>query len=65
MLSYLKKMPSHTISIRAIESERYKVVDLQRNEVLEEIEESKAFFQVFTVLIVISPVWLSFFLGTC
>ncbi|KAK3011917.1 hypothetical protein RJ639_013010 [Escallonia herrerae] len=42
-----EKMPSHAISIRAIESERYKVIDKQKNEVLEEIEESKAFFQVY------------------
>ncbi|GAB2220919.1 hypothetical protein Drorol1_Dr00012078 [Drosera rotundifolia] len=42
-----EKMPSYSISIRAIESERYKVIDLQTNKVLEEIEESKAFFQVY------------------
>ncbi|GMH17030.1 hypothetical protein Nepgr_018871 [Nepenthes gracilis] len=42
-----EKMPSHAISIRAIESERYKVIDMQNNEVIEEIEESKAFFQVY------------------
>lgn len=41
-----EKTPSHAVSIRAIESERYKVMD-QKNEVLEEIEESKAFFQVY------------------
>ncbi|XP_061955874.1 ATP-dependent helicase hrq1 isoform X13 [Populus nigra] len=40
-----EKMPSRGISIRAIESTRYRVIDMQRNEVLEEIEESKAFFQ--------------------
>ncbi|KAK3013340.1 hypothetical protein RJ639_009552, partial [Escallonia herrerae] len=40
-----EKMPSRAISIRAIESERYKVIDKRKNEVLEEIEESKAFFQ--------------------
>lgn len=39
-------MPSHAVSIRAIETERYKVIDQQKNDVLEEIEESKAFFQV-------------------
>ncbi|KAK2990709.1 hypothetical protein RJ640_017012 [Escallonia rubra] len=42
-----EKMPSHAISIRAIESERYKVIDKRKNEILEEIEESKAFFQVY------------------
>lgn len=41
-----QKMPSRTISIRAIEAERYIVIDSQLNETLEEIEESKAFFQV-------------------
>ncbi|GAB2270171.1 hypothetical protein Dimus_005078 [Dionaea muscipula] len=40
-------MPSYGICIRAIESERYKVIDQQKNIVLEEIEESKAFFQVY------------------
>lgn len=43
-------MPSRSVSIRAIETERYKVVEQRRNEVLEEIEESKAFFQVTAVL---------------
>ncbi|KAJ6883149.1 hypothetical protein NC651_029424 [Populus alba x Populus x berolinensis] len=42
-----EKMPSRGISIRAIESTRYRVIDMQRNEVLEEIEESKAFFQIY------------------
>ncbi|XP_059640822.1 uncharacterized protein LOC132282982 isoform X2 [Cornus florida] len=42
-----EKMPSHGVNIRAIETERYKVIDKQKNEVLEEIEESKAFFQVY------------------
>ncbi|XP_022728829.1 uncharacterized protein LOC111284419 isoform X3 [Durio zibethinus] len=42
-----EKMPSRLISIRAIEAERYIVIDTQLNETLEEIEESKAFFQVY------------------
>ncbi|XP_074316477.1 uncharacterized protein LOC141652775 isoform X2 [Silene latifolia] len=42
-----EKSPSRAISIRAIESEKYKVTDGQSNEVLEEIEESRAFFQVY------------------
>ncbi|XP_021731008.1 uncharacterized protein LOC110697909 isoform X2 [Chenopodium quinoa] len=41
-----EKLPSRSISIRAIESEKYKVID-KNNEVLEEIEESRAFFQVY------------------
>ncbi|KAK6148636.1 hypothetical protein DH2020_019548 [Rehmannia glutinosa] len=42
-----QKSPSNTVHIRAIETERYKVIDQIKNEVLEEIEESKAFFQVY------------------
>ncbi|XWS37243.1 hypothetical protein CRYUN_Cryun19dG0026700 [Craigia yunnanensis] len=42
-----EKMPSRSISIRAIEAERYIVIDTQLNEILEEIEESRAFFQVY------------------
>ncbi|KAH9606599.1 hypothetical protein KSS87_019763 [Heliosperma pusillum] len=42
-----EKSPSRAISIRAIESEKYRVTDSQSNEVLEEIEESRAFFQVY------------------
>ncbi|XVE54657.1 hypothetical protein DITRI_Ditri03aG0099700 [Diplodiscus trichospermus] len=42
-----EKMPSRSISIRAIEAERYIVIDKKLNETLEEIEESRAFFQVY------------------
>ncbi|KAL6995021.1 hypothetical protein U1Q18_005155 [Sarracenia purpurea var. burkii] len=42
-----EKTPSRAVSIRAIETEKYKVIDKQKNEVLEEIEESRAFFQVY------------------
>lgn len=42
-----EKSPSHAVSIRAIEKEKYKVVDKQKSEVIEEIEESRAFFQVY------------------
>lgn len=42
-----EKVPSRSVSIRAIETERYKVIDQQTEEILEEIEESKAFFQVY------------------
>ncbi|CAH1422386.1 unnamed protein product [Lactuca virosa] len=42
-----EKIPSRGVSIRAIESERYKVIDMKNDQVLEEIEESKAFFQVY------------------
>jgi len=40
------KNPARAVSIRAIEHDRYKVVDKQGYRVLEEIEESKASFQV-------------------
>ncbi|KAK7861571.1 putative atp-dependent helicase ypra [Quercus suber] len=43
----IKKFPSHSVSIRAIENERYEVIDQRSDELLEEIEESKAFFQVY------------------
>ncbi|XP_039057043.1 uncharacterized ATP-dependent helicase YprA isoform X2 [Hibiscus syriacus] len=42
-----EKRPSRSISIRAIEAERYVVIETQSNETLEEIEESRAFFQVY------------------
>ncbi|KAK7411308.1 hypothetical protein VNO78_02741 [Psophocarpus tetragonolobus] len=42
-----EKLPSHVVNIRAIETVRYSVIDQKKNEVLEEIEESKAFFQVY------------------
>ncbi|KAJ8772204.1 hypothetical protein K2173_027381 [Erythroxylum novogranatense] len=42
-----EKMPSRGISIRAIENVRYRVTDIEKKEVLEEIEESRAFFQVY------------------
>ncbi|KAJ4960378.1 hypothetical protein NE237_020288 [Protea cynaroides] len=46
MWSYIghEKNPSRAISIRAVETERYKVIANKRDEVLEEIEESRAFF---------------------
>uniref|UniRef100_A0A7N0TFF9 Uncharacterized protein n=1 Tax=Kalanchoe fedtschenkoi TaxID=63787 RepID=A0A7N0TFF9_KALFE len=42
-----EQKPSQVVSIRAIEMERYKVIDKQRGQVVEEIEESRAFFQVY------------------
>ncbi|XP_030476883.2 uncharacterized protein LOC115693939 isoform X2 [Syzygium oleosum] len=41
-----EKKPSDAVNIRAIETSTYLVIDIQKNEVLEKIEESKAFFQV-------------------
>ncbi|XP_074577358.1 uncharacterized protein LOC141833761 [Curcuma longa] len=40
-------MPSRAVTIRAVETIKYKVVECLSNEVLEEIEESKAFFQIY------------------
>uniref|UniRef100_A0A6N2MA45 Uncharacterized protein n=1 Tax=Salix viminalis TaxID=40686 RepID=A0A6N2MA45_SALVM len=42
-----EKMPSRGISIRAMESIRHGVIEMQWNEVLEETEKSKAFFQIY------------------
>ncbi|CAA0820868.1 Unknown protein [Striga hermonthica] len=42
-----EKSPSSAVNIRSMERVRYKVIDKLKNEVLEEIEESKAFFQVY------------------
>ncbi|KAK4804833.1 hypothetical protein SAY86_004650 [Trapa natans] len=41
-----EKRPSDIVNIRAIETEAYQVIDTVTNEILEKIEESKAFFQV-------------------
>ncbi|PIA57639.1 hypothetical protein AQUCO_00600395v1 [Aquilegia coerulea] len=48
MWSYIgiEKKPSYGVSIRAIETEKYEVIDKETNKCIEEIEESKAFFQV-------------------
>lgn len=43
---FLQKRPSQTVSIRAIEHDKYRVIDKLNDRLLEEIEESKAFFQV-------------------
>ncbi|XP_024012105.1 uncharacterized protein LOC18018302 [Eutrema salsugineum] len=42
-----EKKPTQRVSIRAIETERYRVMEERSKDVLEEIEESKAFFQVY------------------
>lgn len=49
MWSYIgpEKRPSQTVSIRAIEHDKYRVIDKLNDRLLEEIEESKAFFQVY------------------
>ncbi|KAH9329444.1 hypothetical protein KI387_001552, partial [Taxus chinensis] len=40
-----EKHPSHAVSIRAIDPEKYTIINQSTNEVIEEIEESKAFFE--------------------
>ncbi|CAN6470693.1 unnamed protein product [Victoria cruziana] len=42
-----EKIPSHAIGIRSTENEKYQVIDESTSAVIEEIEESKAFFQVY------------------
>ena len=42
----LQKSPSQGVSIRAISPEKYTVIDQATNEVIEEVEENKAFFEV-------------------
>ncbi|XP_065050947.1 uncharacterized protein LOC135581904 isoform X4 [Musa acuminata AAA Group] len=44
------KSPSLAVSIRAVETNKYKVVEKISNEVLEEIEESTAFFQAYPLV---------------
>lgn len=54
LLSFFpQKSPSTSVSIRAIETERYRVINQQNDEILEEIEENKAFFQVSTLFYVV------------
>lgn len=50
LCSIFQLRPSTGVSLRAIETEKYKVVDQLSNEVLEEIEESRAFFQVVLLI---------------
>lgn len=47
---FYQKKPSDIVNIRAIGTEAYQVIDTETNEVLEKIEESKAFFQVILLL---------------
>lgn len=59
-LCSFQKSPASAVSVRAIEAVCYKVINKITNEVLEEIEESKAFFQVRTMWtydILFSYVW--------
>ncbi|CAM6036430.1 unnamed protein product [Sphagnum compactum] len=42
-----QKCPSQAVSIRAICPEKYTVINQATNEVIEEVEESKAFFEVY------------------
>ncbi|KAG0570699.1 hypothetical protein KC19_6G181500 [Ceratodon purpureus] len=42
-----EKSPSQGVSIRAISPEKYTVINQATNEVIEEVEENKAFFEVY------------------
>ncbi|XP_010423135.1 PREDICTED: uncharacterized protein LOC104708284 [Camelina sativa] len=42
-----EKKPTKKVSIRAIETVRYRVIEKKSEDLLDEIEESKAFFQVY------------------
>ncbi|KAL5993779.1 hypothetical protein ACLOJK_038136 [Asimina triloba] len=42
-----ERSPSQAINIRAMEDGKYKVIDKSKGDVIEEIEERKAFFQVY------------------
>jgi hypothetical protein len=42
----IQKSPSQGVSIRAISPEKYTVINQATNEVIEEVEENKAFFEV-------------------
>ena len=39
--------PAAAVSLRAIDPERYAIVNEEDSEVIEEIEESKAFYEVY------------------
>lgn len=41
------EVPAAAISLRAIDPERYAIVNEEDQEVIEEIEESKAFYEVY------------------
>lgn len=47
---FSQKSPSQGVSIRAISPEKYTVINQATNEVIEEVEENKAFFEVFLCL---------------
>lgn len=45
--SGVRDIPAAAISLRAIDPERYAIVNEEDGEVIEEIEESKAFYEVY------------------
>lgn len=47
---WLQKSPSQGVSIRAISPGKYTVINQATNEVIEEVEENKAFFEVWCTL---------------
>eukprot|EP01018_Ginkgo_biloba_P017057 Gb_36557 [translate_table: standard] len=52
-----QKDPSFVVSIRAIDPEKYTVINQATNEVIEEIEESKAFFENWSFFIAYPSLW--------
>ena len=42
-----QELPAAAISLRAIDPERYAIVNEEDGDVMEEIEESKAFYEVY------------------
>lgn len=45
--TFSQKKPTQRVSIRAIETVRYRIMEKKSKDLLDEIEESKAFFQVY------------------
>lgn len=51
--------PAAAISLRAIDPERYAIVNEEDGDVIEEIEESKAFYEVYDGAVYMFQVWSS------
>ena len=50
-------VPASVISLRAIDPERYAIVNEEDGDVIEEIEESKAFYEVYDGAVYMFQVW--------
>jgi hypothetical protein len=42
----MQRSPAQSVSIRAIDPEKYTIINQTTNKVIEEVEEGKAFFEV-------------------